>query len=384
MLKGEKTEGASFDIDKALNTRGFAEFLGKFPDATAFSATEENAGEVRIRFETFEKKKEVASRLKRFFIEDIKATTRIDLNERDFAALDDELERKAIEDPEGFVAILSHIDESRDARAAARTAETRLEQLTGAKDREGREEIKSALGKMGAEMKTGGVFKRGLRQLPILGRALMGKDGKTAMEALSGTAAGKRMLGVLYAPGYKLGEVERAETNAGELLGSARETRDGLIDEFRTIGEAYKKAEEEAQKKLAGTSIDSMDLSRLQQTYSYAEHLRRMAGEEGTLDGSKFGTPEDMKELEGVIKARLEKDIGDAIGKADLGNNAFTKLETALKKFFELKEVGSRKEGQAVAELVLTTLREAREKTGDGAKRILLSRIIEKTARENK
>src|ERR1035437_17484 len=87
-----------FDIDQALNNKNFLKFLGKHPDAGDFDM--KNPAEVGKRFETFEKKGVAAEGLKQVYKDHIEKSMDIKLSPADLEAIEDEIERRAIESPE--------------------------------------------------------------------------------------------------------------------------------------------------------------------------------------------------------------------------------------------------------------------------------------------
>src|SRR6185312_4506828 len=97
-----QTEAQEFDIDKALNTKGFAEFLAAHQDAETFDM--DNPVEVGKRFEAFGVKEVVKKELKGIFSEHIQKEMGMKLDSNDLESVDAHLDKLAIENPDELLA----------------------------------------------------------------------------------------------------------------------------------------------------------------------------------------------------------------------------------------------------------------------------------------
>lgn len=98
----KQTEGIKsnevFDIDKALNEKGFVEFLAKHPDAEILDM---NDGEkISKRFDTFKSKETVKKELKNLYSNKIQAELGVKLEGNDLTAIDVHIEKQALENPD--------------------------------------------------------------------------------------------------------------------------------------------------------------------------------------------------------------------------------------------------------------------------------------------
>lgn len=82
-----------FDIDEAFRTKGFTEFLAKFPDAENFNVNDPE--KVQDRFLAFAEKEKVKTDLKDLFRNQIKKEMGLELSDADLALIDRDLEKNA-------------------------------------------------------------------------------------------------------------------------------------------------------------------------------------------------------------------------------------------------------------------------------------------------
>ena len=103
--EAELTEG--FNVEKALNTKGFAEFLAKFSDAKEGDISPEDMQE---RFEVYEAVEGVSKAVKEIYSKEISAELGIALSEKDISCVDEYLNNLAVESPKEVMDMQERID----------------------------------------------------------------------------------------------------------------------------------------------------------------------------------------------------------------------------------------------------------------------------------
>lgn len=88
-------------IDKALNTKGFAEFLAKYPEAESIDLNDTNEAEIEQRLEAFEAKNRVSKEIRGLFNNQLSGLG-IKLEGADFESVEAYLEDETIHNPESI------------------------------------------------------------------------------------------------------------------------------------------------------------------------------------------------------------------------------------------------------------------------------------------
>ncbi len=362
------------DLDKALNTAGFPEFLTQYKDG-GLEPTEENGPEIQTRFELFLVKDKAAKKLKDFYKNEVFRETKVKLSDQDLAVLEAELSDKIINDRERFQEIMERLEASESSRKDVTEAETKIKQLTG------RDPAKGGYGDIKEALQAMSSRKR-IKGLPILGRLLETEEEAATREKLAGTRAGKGKN--MFARGRAknvLEDIGTEETNIQEFRQEAQSERDGIFDEFQAtkmiFDEASKRALAKLDEMINPPEGKETSTTGYQEAHEYAEFLENMSTEEGLEALMKLPGDRLRKDIERVLEIKLAQEIEKTVETAPLGSNALTKLEKSLDKFLKRERLGSKSQDET-REMIFTALRQARDVTLDPAKRLLLQRIIVK------
>lgn len=104
--EANRTDG--FNVERALNTKGFPDFLGRFSDTVADG--EISPENMQERFEVFEMVGKVANSVKEIYSKQISAELGIVLTIKDIACVDTYLNELAVENPKQIVEMQERID----------------------------------------------------------------------------------------------------------------------------------------------------------------------------------------------------------------------------------------------------------------------------------
>lgn len=120
-------ETEDFDVEGALNTKGFFEFLARYND----SAKGEHDSEViKERFEVFQTKNEISGEIKEIFQKEISAEIGINLSDKDLECVDEYLETEAIDNPYRLQAMQEQIAQYHELPKEIEAAHEELMTLT--------------------------------------------------------------------------------------------------------------------------------------------------------------------------------------------------------------------------------------------------------------
>jgi multidrug resistance efflux pump len=98
---GNETQEADFNVDLALRDGKFLAFLDKTPDIDSLDPNESGYAErIRAHFEIFKGAEELKREIVKTLKDKIKSESGVSLSDADFEAVQSEIEREAIIDPE--------------------------------------------------------------------------------------------------------------------------------------------------------------------------------------------------------------------------------------------------------------------------------------------
>jgi hypothetical protein len=395
-----------FDIDKAMNTKGFIEFLAKYPDAKDFDM--EDAKEVGKRFEVFGKKEEVKKGLKEAFAKEIQEKMGIKLSNEDLASMDAEIERRAIENPEEINRQKEHLalfaelpgkiaalDADMVRLSGGRTTEQMSTELEGHRTIGGALDVsKSYFGKIGKTTMYARVI-GGFVSSKIAHRGETGKiqdamdtvnnryatDGKP-LDQKEVTALVKTTNENISEIMQKLGEIRKkgADKSFAERDFAAAEANIlGTMNDFKALTEIIqKKAADSLNDMLTKGTVPSLDKAqeKLALLKSVQENTKTGVNPLAGFNDLMF---QDM--LDAAVQEKVKDHMTEAVLNAKLGNNALKNLENALEAFTGKERVGSL-EGDEAQAFIVDTLEEIRDELGDNeeaqTKKLMLARILVK------
>jgi hypothetical protein len=127
-------------IDKALNTKGFAEFLAKYPEAESIDLNDTNEAEIEQRLEAFEAKNRVSAEIRGLFNNELSGLG-IKLEAADFASVEAYLEDETINNPESIQEMARTITLFQELPGKIRELEAKaasignIDELTAKRDR---------------------------------------------------------------------------------------------------------------------------------------------------------------------------------------------------------------------------------------------------------
>ncbi len=350
-----------FDIDKALNTAGFGDFLARYPDADSFEPTEDNIAEMEIRFIAFTKKSKTSAELKKLYNDEIFKEAEVRITEQEFAniGIDEYFEDLAINDPEQVEKYFNQIKEYYDTqkRVAGKEAELAKHMGAGSVD-----ELRAKLEKV-KETQQGSK-----KALPFIGYFFRTRDENEARHD------------IVANHGVTLKEVAEKLKHAQdreEALKRFGELREEFFVNFSKGAEVCSLAQQKAQWRL-GEMIDPNKPLNLKELDKGREYYEKLMG-----DGQEFaidyleGFDHDRIDtvLQQAIEAKVIEEIRKAIDNTVLGSAPLTNLEKALKNIIERKAVGATKEG-AEKIFIRDSLEKEMNKTSDAARKIYLKRIL--------
>lgn len=406
------------DIDKALNTKGFAEFLAQHPDAEEFDMNDEGA--INKRFEVFESKGIVSKEIKELYSGHIEKEMGIKLDKNDLASIDKHIEEQAINNPDEVVKLKAQLDSFKELPKQIAELEKQLAELGKVDDLSKNlnslrtdisniERGKKYFGFVGNSRLAYHAIKTAFRSLPIgfnivtgislasdeymdqveeevkdIGRSLNAVDDATKKYGKIDSARAEILLEGINK------EIETTEETLGKIAGieSLKSESQNLFKNMRSelLGGVAGMAEltKSIQTKVADQLRDLAEKGTIKaydQAQERYESLRSVA--ESTETGVNPIRPYFGEYLQDYLDASLEKEISNQIKetllKTKMGENAFTKLEQELEPFLNREKIGS-KTGDEVRQLISETLAKVPESLGnsveDKAKKLMISRIL--------
>lgn len=396
----------SFNVDEALNTKGFAEFLAKHPDARN-SIDMANEKDLESKFETFSMLGIVKKEMKDLYKNQIQEELGIKLDNSDLASIDDEIEKRAIENPEKVEALHEQLKGAKELTQQIKDLEEalavigdisqhpiRLENLKGQK--ESLDAVKGATGplakarlwaKVGAWTAVGAFDQTGAAFTNVLANESKIKSLKN-LEAAHGKIDKAKIESISKPVEDKISEIETTLATAQNLqetkakaVESLGELRKELLGEFSGFAEVVSIIQAKAKKMLEDMAkqgtISGFDNA--QKTY---EKFQKVANESDTKINPLEGMDEEefQKMVDEGIKRAVEGEIIEAVDKAETkGNNPFSKLEKSLEGYINKQKIGSMEADEA-RQFVIESLEKSKEylenTVQDNAKFLMINRIL--------
>lgn len=362
------------DLDKILNDKGLVEFLTKYDDYDVNELAKTNPEKVRSRVETFRVKNEVIRRLGEVYSKEIAEASGglIRLDKEDLKAVDEHLEKTAIENPEQITQLNLDLKEFVEApgRIAAKEKEIkRLEQ----ESKKQQEVLNRQLSGMEGQ-------ESALKQRGVMERALHWYDRQKKFNQINDDIF-KIQRGIddlILEQETKNQSLEQAKKTINSRFDVLRTKLFEAIPVFEEIIQIGREKAKEMVRELSENSGTYGSFSEMEQSYQRIEALK--SNDYNLLEGEYDQFQSNLNEL---IKDQLVIDMKQAIDSYTLGASPFSGMERAIGQFIQKTKIGSR-EGQEARQIILgaldekiNDLTEAAQK-GDQdvrAKIILLQRI---------
>ncbi len=350
----QETE-AGFSLDDALNTKGFAEFLAKYPDAAGLEM-DENTEEVEKRFEAFELQKEVTKDIARLYRSKIEKDLGVKLSEEDLKSVGEFLERQVIEDPESLSQLQAQAAQFESLSESVADKEEQLEQLGGQKG------LRQAMKKLEVASRTFGFNITSPKTWGLLGHFFRSKEERAARKWA------KKDLGLKSFSDVQ--ERMKLIEDAQDLMKLREQFFEDLAPAKQILDAANHKALNVLEALLEGGKQDIRKYDEAQ------EVLAKYAKAQESLEYFESDNLEDLqKDLDKLIDAKIRKDIADALTAfTTSGSSPLSRLEKALSAHFTREKLGS-KEGQEARDAVVAAL-EGALAGAELPKQILLKRLI--------
>lgn len=406
------------NIDKALNTKGFAEFLAQHPDAEEFDMNDEDA--INKRFEVFESKSIVAKGIKELYSGHIEKEMGIKLDSNDLATIERHIEEQAINNPDEIINLREQLNSFKEEPKKIAELEKQLAQLGNVDnlskrleslrtDADNIESGKKYLGFVGKSRLAYHLVKVAFKTIPVdvemsTGFKLSSKeyndraiyerinlekswDSADAVTKKYDKMNGEKAESLLeqinaeiettQATLDKIAEIESLKSESQNLFASMRSELLGGVAGMAELTKSIQTKVADQLRELA----EKGTIKAYDQAQARYESLRSVA--ESTETGVNPIRPYFGEYLQDYLDASLEKEVSSQIEKtllnAKMGDNALTKLEKELEPFLKREKIGS-KSGDEVRELISEVFTKVSDSLGDSvehkAKKLLISRIL--------
>lgn len=411
---GEKKK---FDIDKALNTKGFAAFLAKHPEGAEFDM--ENAEELEKKFETFTFVKTVDQGLQGLFAKQIQEELGVKLENAERELISGRIEEYAIENPEKLEELNQKLILMTELPKQIKSLEDELAKL-GAPETH-REEYQSLVtesGQLQAGQKEMGLFakirlsakalfwlaKKVPTYIPFLtsdrykrnveregqeiadrfdaGRIIKERYGdRSKREVKTMVVDIEKKIKVKRENIIRINDVENMRSVIKDTYG---ELRKGIFEEISGIGNLSEVIRGKAQEKLKQMINGGQSIKDFDNAQSYFDKLRasQEGGEIGIDPFEGLNEDERQAKIEEGLDKRVWEHIANVLTQQQSGSNMLTNLEKALKPVFDREKIGT-KEGDELRDAITNALLGASEQVltdspEDKTKRIIVNRLIAK------
>ncbi len=318
MAKEETEFDKSFD--ESMNKDGFAKFL---VDSNQNEIHDEE--KMKKGMETFDSFGEVAREIKALYIDKLKQDLGIELDAKDFDAIDAHLYKMAITDSEKLLDLNKKVDKHGGLKSEISGLETKL-------------------GQTERENKRAGMF--------------------------------GKMFGFIKTQSF--------EFNKGRKEGKSSDIRTELFDEVRQIKGIHDQVKSLIAKEMnrllgkGGRSVE--ELSDLQDKLENLKDVEEK-GEMGDDILENLNPDEFQKKLDEAIQKKVNQEIIKAVEKVKLGEGTLSKMEQALSSYLEMDRAGS-KEGDEARFIIIDSIKDSINKlpkdTDGQAKRLILLRVVQK------
>lgn len=390
---GEQTR---FDIDAALNKKGFAEFLAAHPDAVDFDMSDSES--IRPKFEAFQGKEMVSRGLQQLFRNQIRENLGVKLDSADLQSIDAYLQELAIESPRDILDLQTKLAIFQEMPGRIRELETRLATLGNSQelstkleslrtDKKSLESVEKYSGfwgrlKLGFQINFCGSLEKsqqleGHKQSLEMAKVRFGKlDGDQAGLLL---AEVDEQIEEVNKTLETISSIESWKATEQEMFNGARKNLLEGIFGISGITEAIQRRAK-VQMEAAVNSGNLGVLDRAEQNFAKLQKASESLG----FSVDVLGENEEnlRQDLDAAVENAIGTKIYETVSRVKLGDGALTRLEKTLEQLIGREKIGS-KEGEEAREFVLQVLGEAMDQLdsnspGTPAKKILCGRIIGK------
>lgn len=374
-----KSATGAFDIDRALNTSRFAEFLGKFRDHSSldFSDNSPDAETIKERFEAFTLQEKVAKEYKKLYSDIINRDIGVRLPETEFSCIDDFFETQAVENPGSISEFHEEIQEFQRLPQDIAFAEKTLRDLGGS------DNIKTERDAIDDKLRKAQDERDDEEGKDVEGKRRGRKQRREAKAARLASIQQEidRLQSKSISYTEKIESLDAANKAKEDIGRQADELRLKIFEDFAPAKEILEKAKAAASKKyedMSNKASASSDLKLYEQQQAYFD---KVTGAKELFD---YTEDWNLFEKQGLLDERIQwiinLDIIAAIREFQLGGSSpLASLEQKLDSYLKKEQIGSRK-GEDAREFILQTLQERAQAESEPAKLILLNRIIAKFA----
>jgi hypothetical protein len=321
MAKEETEFDKSFD--ESMNKDGFAKFLVDSGNTEIHEEPEMEKG-----METFDSFGEVTREIKALYIDKLKQDLGIELDAKDFDAIDAHLYNMAITDSEKLLDLNKKVDKHNGLK----------EEISGLETKLGQTEKKS---------KRAGMF--------------------------------GKMFGFIKTQTFELRKSFKE--------GGSSDIRIELFDEVREIKgihDQVKSLVAKEMKRLLGRGGRTVEeLSDLQAKFENLKDVEAK-GEMGDDILEELNPDEFQKKLDEAMEKKVNQEIEGAIEKVKLGEGTLSRMEDVLSSYLEMNKAGSKEDDDARF-LIIKSIEDSISKlptdTDGQAKRLILLRVVQKAER---
>ncbi len=416
--KDEALEGEEeFDIRKAFNTAGFAEFMAQHGDKD--TSVMEDTETLEKRFEVFTIKEKVIKGIKEVVSNHIQKEVDVKLGSKDMSSIDEYLNKQAVENPDKIIEMEEKLLLYKELPKEIELLEEQMAEIGDS------DELTERLGQL-----------RKNRNNLETARETMGFFGKTkfAIEMMQASVIGipstvEAMFGLKMSDEYhnragvlnrsifdkvssqeavkdKYGEVGKSKANSimSSINDDIKDIENQLasidkVEEIKTLAEEMfrnkksellgkvlgiaelttiiqSKVESQMTKLIETGTIPNLDIA--QERYESLKE-KQLNGEIGMDPTEKLDKKDFQEKVDIAIEKAVSEEIKQTVNRANLGDNALTKLEKALDPFLSREKIGS-KVGDEAREVIENSLEKAAKALGfsiEGkAKKLLIAQIL--------
>lgn len=384
-----------FDVKKALDKKGFVEFLAKHPDSLDNQMTD--AEEIKAKFEAFEKVEVISKKYKEIMSGKIEEELGLKLSADDFESVDTRFQEMSIEDPDKLLKVEITLKSYEEYPLSIIALDKSILEAGGSSTEltNKKNDIASEKELMERVVKTVG-FGRVKR---IFEKIFNKRDSKEleqdwkAREVI-GERYGKEFLNknMLNASidGYgdtvsnlegKIAYVTLLEGAKNQITAKFAEKRAELFEGMRgfndIIGVIKKRVESQMDQLLNGKNIKDFEkandrLSKLRQSNEKGEFSSGILKEEG------FET--DQGRVDENLKGLVGSEIYMAMDQVKMGAGTFSKLEKEISSIIKMNTLGSKTKEETkvfMEDVLIEFILHIDTSSAEGkAKRLMLLRII--------
>lgn len=399
--EGASAEGG-FDIDAALNTKGFAEFLARYENAHDLLEGEDVEA-IQQRFETFKQKEAVTKDLKALFANQLKEELGIELSAEDLNAVNECLDANAIERPENITELREDIDKFNKLPSEIAALEQELKDL-GVEDLNNIDNSELEVKKKELEAKLPDLknakeaLGRNWYQRAgafLLGSHFKGKEAIGNLKEEHGEVDLEKVNSLLTDTEKAIEDIENQIKKRSEL-GNARVRTKEAFDLMRGEVKESMKGIKGLQEAIKAKAVEQLEAllggTKSKRTSKASSQTKRADEAHGFLQkikaGSEIAEPLTASEIEAyqqridkALEESVKADIAASLERVKLGNGGLAKLEKSMTTFIQRQHMGSVEGAEAKAKIIgiMTEIRDgSKGNTDTAAKSLVLTRIISK------